>query len=304
VNVFLVLAGWLGAGALAWEMAPGRWGTILNYPGSLWRCGVLPLVYSLYLAVSAPVRRWRNLLLLAECMLLIAADGSRTALLLLPLALVVLGWAKATEPGASARLRRALAALLLAGGVGLFGVLGWAAYVAGQGESEGGLARVGLLGIYVTQYGFDGLAAADPTRIAMVLDSIDAVAEHPFLGNGIGTTKSDTDEGPMVVHMTYLQVWADLGILGISSILGLMLGPIFVARRAREALRSLAAPEERALQYNAAFLVTLFAFTALMHPLSTEWSEWLLSLVSVGLLLELAGGADGKAGSGVEARNG
>ena len=70
-------------GPLASLMAPGRWGTVLNAPGSLWRLGAATLVYGAYRIVAASQFPLRGFALCAASILLIYADGSRTAMLLL-----------------------------------------------------------------------------------------------------------------------------------------------------------------------------------------------------------------------------
>src|SRR5207302_4839890 len=48
LNAALLLGGLLGYGS-AEIMAVDRWGTVLNYPGSLWRVGITVWVFAAYL---------------------------------------------------------------------------------------------------------------------------------------------------------------------------------------------------------------------------------------------------------------
>jgi O-antigen ligase len=121
----------------------------------------------------------------------------------------------------------------------------------------------------------------------MLQTAINAIDDHPLLGTGINTTTTDTSIGPMVVHNTYLQVWADLGMIGLLSYLWIVSGWIFWFPRVLSKIRTLTNIKEQALYYNAIFILCFFAISGLFHPLSTEWSEWIVYIVPYALFWEI-----------------
>src|SRR5205814_785566 len=91
----------------------------------------------------------------------------------------------------------------------------------------------------------------------------------------MGRTRSLSATGPMVVHIAYLQLWADLGILGFLSLVALTIGSIPVLW-IRYRATATADPECRIRFYNGIFLLTTWAVTGFLHPISTEVSEWIM----------------------------
>jgi O-antigen ligase len=283
LNAVLLLVGLFVNPVAASQMAWGRWGTALNYPGALWRCGALVLVYSISLLIEPQGRTLKPLLLLLCGLMLILADGSRTALIALPLAAL---YCAVAMPRARAMLAKALVPTLVTVGLVLAFFTTSVMFTAAE-HSEGGVARVQEMILDYSLRGVEGLREADPTRAAMLEDGLAAVLRHPLLGGGIGTTRSETDVGPMEIHMSYLQAWGDLGILGMVSYVALIAGGLALGLRSGRLIRSLKSPVERAACYNAVFLLISFAFAGLFHPMSTEWSEWVSYVVPVGLLSRL-----------------
>ena len=102
-------------------------------------------------------------------------------------------------------------------------------------------------------------------------------------------TRVSTEAGPMSVHMTYLQIWADLGIFGLLAYLWVTCGWAPQLRRAFLAVRSIGSAEERAIYYNAVFILMFFVFSGFFHPVSTEWSEWIAFAIALGFFSELTG---------------
>jgi hypothetical protein len=284
LNAALLVVGAPVSAAIASEMAAGRWGTFLNWPGSLWRTGILVVVYALYRISAAREGRVRSLGLLAIGVGVMIADGARTGFLLLPFAIAYWGALVLFERRRD--LAPKLLVAVLAAGV-LFVLVRMVTGYENSGrqpEESGVLSRVALLWTSLSDMGVEGLAAADPTRFAMIEEGINAIQRDPVFGGGIGTTRSATDEGQMVVHMTYIQVWADIGLLGFVCYLGIVLGWMRWLPRAFAAIAAMPSADDRAMHHNAIFLLFVFAFTGLMHPLSTEWSEWITFLAPLGLV--------------------
>ncbi|PWH20700.1 MAG: hypothetical protein DDG58_01460, partial [Ardenticatenia bacterium] len=90
LNVALIFAGATAFPEAAGMKAIGRWGTFINYPGSLWRVGITGLVYSGYLLCSLQRPQIFHILLFSSSLILVVLDGSRTAALLLCVAIVLL----------------------------------------------------------------------------------------------------------------------------------------------------------------------------------------------------------------------
>ncbi|HET8712393.1 MAG TPA: hypothetical protein VFM23_01785 [Gemmatimonadales bacterium] len=288
VNLALLLFGLLGAGTAA-ELGPSRWGTLLNYPGSLARLGFLGLCYAGYMVLvwKQPLR---HLALLAACGMLIYFDGSRTALLVIAVLVPYLLVIRLTEGGPRrfARLSR-FATIGVACAAALLGFAGWRWLQAQTSvpEGTGAVARIAQFAVSVKLNGAAGLALADPVRVRMIETGMDALRNASLIGHGVGTTQADTDFGLMVVHMTYLQIIGDLGVLGLMAYLWLVLGWVAWLPRAWRNIRRIESPSSRALYFNAIFLLAAFALSGLFHPLSTEWSEWIMFIVPSALFWEI-----------------
>jgi hypothetical protein len=278
VNLVILIGGISVGGLSSGMMAPGRWGTVLNQPGALWRLAIMAWLFAAYLMVQR--RSVSYLSLFIASTVLIFSDGARTSLLFLlfgvAFLLVVLG-REARHPLKMMSTAQ-IAVLSL---VGVF-------FAIGQGlpQQQNGFNR--LLKT-VTSLESGGADEADITRSAMIMEATDAIQEHPVMGTGFLSTKAETPFGPMVIHNTYLQVWADLGLLGIVSYVWLVFGWIAWLPIAVRRIRALSSDLQRAIYYNAIFLLFVFDLTGFFHPLSTEWAQWIPFLVPYSLLWNIVG---------------
>jgi hypothetical protein len=286
LNAALLMGGLLGYDS-ATIMALDRWGTALSYLGSLWRGGITVWFYAAYLLAARP--SWGPLALLLASTFVVYMDGARTAILILFAGALYLVLVLAAESG---RLRRAL--LIGVSGVVLLGVaLAMSGILRGEpeGAPEGVLQRVAAVAGGLQEGGFGGLEVSDEARFLMLYDAVTAIRSHPVLGSGILTTTTESIVGPQAIHMTYLQVWADLGVLGLAAYIWLVWGWIGRAPAALRRIRAMSDPVERALHHNAVFLLLVFGLIGFFHPLSTEWSEWILFLVAYAIFWSIAGGS-------------
>jgi O-antigen ligase len=276
INFALLLIGMLAGGTAVGMMSPGRWGTILNFPGALWRLATTAWMYAIYLMIKRFSVRYFGLFLVST--ILVFMDGARTALLMLCFGIVYLIAILGMEAG---RFRKILVSGL-ASGIALcafFAILGTSFL-----QGEGALARISTTVMSVAASGSDGLEVADYTRFTMLQTVLAAIRDHPVLGTGIGSTTIETPVGPMVVHMTYLQVWADLGLPGLFAYVWLVWGWLPWLPMAMRRIRALRDDQSRAIYYNAIFLLFVFGLAGLFHPLSTEWAQWLPFIVPYALL--------------------
>jgi hypothetical protein len=274
-------------GLLASLMAPGRWGTVLNAPGSLWRLGAATLVYGAYRIVAASQFPLRGFALCAASILLIYADGSRTAMLLLltavPFLLLFASW-ELRRRARAVRILCVTAAL----GACAFGILDLRRRALSSDRSPRD-AVLRLMPIWEQLSGGqgDGLAGLDTSRSEMLDTVLAKLRENPIWGGGIGRARVQYSGGEIVVHMTYLQVWSDLGVLGLLGYVGYTFFWIPGLRQARSRIRLLARVEDRALYANAVFVLMVFCAGAFFHPLSTEFPEWLPFLLAAALFVHL-----------------
>lgn len=284
LNVVLVILGLLVMPDLAGMKGIGRWGTILNYPGSLWRVGITGFCYSAYLLSTEQRPAIRHVLLLSACLLLIVVDGSRTGGIL-----VVLG---ALFLAAAVWMERSGHVLRLVTRMGVIGVVGGAvimfalsAFTLGERSI---IERLELLLEVQQSGGFENMAQSE-VRYRMIAHALDEIHENPLWGEGIGTTTTPTSVGPMRVHNSYLQTWSDLGILGFVGYLCVVLGWIPLLPRALRGIQAQPQAVSRAVYYNAIFLLIMYALSGLFHPISTEWSEWIVFLVGYALVVQASG---------------
>jgi len=122
------------------------------------------------------------------------------------------------------------------------------------------------------------LKAADSLRADMLRVVIAAIKKHPIIGTGMGTTLAVTSHGPIVVHMAYLQLWADVGLLGFLSLSALNFGSVIILWR-KYKTRAMSNPNHCAIFYNGVGLLICWAIADIFHPISTELSEWIMFLI-------------------------
>ncbi|WP_135257489.1 O-antigen ligase family protein [Thermus caldilimi] len=242
----------------------GRWGTLLNYPGSLWRVGMLVIVWAMYEVWNGQKKLYWGLVLLGA-LALIYLDNSRTGAILAILAFLYTIFVLSLE-------RKTPGTGLVFGVLIGVSLLTWSIASRELGVSGLLLQRAAESLNIALSRGFEDV---DPTRYKMIQVALQRIKETGLLGGGIGTTRAETDEGPMVVHNTYLQVWADLGLMGFLSYVGLVVGWILWIPHFFIRVQAIPNISDRAVMYNALFLLLFYAISGLFHPLSTEWSEWI-----------------------------
>jgi len=121
----------------------------------------------------------------------------------------------------------------------------------------------------------------DQIRLRMVTGAIEKIMQSPFFGGGIESTVVMTVGGPMVAHLSYLQVWGDYGLIGILLFVAIMLIPISGLLRRHFALLSQTTLTEKAGLLCAAVIVVSSVLYGFMHPLSSEFSEWAPYLIAL-----------------------
>ena len=282
VNFAMMAVGILFGGPTGQQMSPGRWGTILNHPGPLWRLASSVWFYSAYLTVKK--RSSPQFLLLLASTTLIFLDGARAGILLMIFQIATIIVILAVERGCLLRIAAGAVVVIIGsllffrGSPGLGGI---------ELPDQGAIARVGKFAVSMTSSGGTGLSDADVTRYEMLDNAIQRIHDHPVLGSGFGSTRIMTFAGPEDVHMTYLQIWANLGVAGLFFYVWLSWGWLPRAPRVLRKIREIEDVQTKALYYNAIAILSLFVLGACTYPLGTEWSDWWTFLVAYTLVLSL-----------------
>lgn len=281
----------------------GRWGTFLNYPGSLGKVGLLIFPYSLYMILSTKPIFNKYLFLLGVSLLTPYFDGSRTIAISLIIAtffvlIIRLLEAKSWETlrfigvrSVSAVISMLLFWFVLIGALSSFSQ----ALPKGFGRAEEVVTDMAervdsnqtVTYIPWANSLLQIIKHIDGPRYGQIEAGILAIAASPIWGNGIGATKAETSIGEMVIHNTYLQVWADLGLFGIITYLLVVGGWLIHLPKTYKKIKVLKQANERGLYYCSMFLLFYFLFSGLFHPLSTEWSEWVIFLIPHALYREI-----------------
>lgn len=254
-------------------LGDGRVGTVLSGPGALWRTVTFLLSYCLLAALLANRRAtiMRALVGLTLSVLAIWCDGSRTALVILPFALFVV----ALWQFSAVQARR-----LLVAGIGIFCVVA----VGGLAIFEG-LEQHAALSRLISIFSFNGSAVEvleewDWARLQGIRTAVDAICQSPFVGNGLLTTVVDVDNAAnvdfdtQVVHNSYLQVWGDLGFLGVLAFVAIVWS--WLPEMKRTVGARLPQPMHcTCLRYASLVTLLVFGLSFLLHPLTVTLNDWI-----------------------------
>ena len=124
------------------------------------------------------------------------------------------------------------------------------------------------------------LAAGDPVRAEMIDIGISHIFECLPFGCGFGSAVIPFNGTTMVVHNAYISSAGDIGLLGFLSIVYILLCPfiVFFIRMFKKPLK-----QKKLFCYVVVALAGClgYAFLLMLHPFSTELSEWGIWIVMV-----------------------
>jgi len=290
-----------GDGRLAWIWA---WG------GVFWKIGAYALPFYVYRVLKNP--SWFDLPALTLAVTIIALDGSRTGLLVV--VAIILATAiciKFFKPNANLKsfiicmastimayafIQPAISLAIALGGfwtmVGSFGLCLFlaAAYFQLRNRHHtsikfmvaGLLVLIGVCcaQMYENPVAYQRLGGGDPTRINMMLHGIQsAIANFP-LGGGLGSTTADDHGAQVHIHMTYLQLLSDVGLIGLLSYACIFLLGLMWFFRLEKEIRTSALP--------IVAIVCIYLTQGLFAPLSNEITEWFPVVLALSVLYNLA----------------
>lgn len=296
LNVILFLLGFLfDISYLSGFAGSGiRWMTLLNMPGSLANLGISVFVYSLYCFIGSKKISLKTLALFLSCLLLIIFDGSRTVFLAMLLGVfycsVLIFNDHSLWKGFSKKV--IVGVMIIALGVACFSF-----FAPSRVKNKLVFRSNNVLEFIKNEKTISGLKKSDNMRYLLIKEAIRSISKSPLIGKGIYSTgiyfrdDSNIDENKpdiMNVHMAYLGVWGDFGILAFISFTFLAFFWLVNIKRVFCNIRNIEDVRLKALGYNAIFLLFFFAFRSLFHPLSNEWSEWILVLIPAGIYWQFA----------------
>ncbi|GCD81087.1 hypothetical protein PTHTG4_01490 [Parageobacillus thermoglucosidasius] len=259
----------------------GRWGTLLNYPGSLVKVGLVSLLFFSFTAIL--LKGWNKIIAITFIIMsifIITYDGSRTGLLLCGVLFLILSISLLFEKKYIRYFQIKLFFTL--------NIISLGTIILIPKILQFSTSRLGKLFTNLNAKGFiDGLRASDPTRFEMLIAAVENIKRHPIIGNGVFETTYLVDGKPMVVHNTYLQIWGDFGVLSTISYIALTFFWLFLIPKRTRLVVKQENIKYKALYYNSIFLLIYFNINGLFHPISTEFSEWILFIIPFSIVYNI-----------------
>lgn len=238
-------------------LGDGRQGSLIAYPGVLWKTGAFFSLFALAHSLSVRKMAFGHLLAYTIGIYVIILDGSRTGFLWIGLATGVLFGLRILNQGQ----RYSLIGLMALGSSVLVGSL----YLAN---------KVSVQDVSIHALTFERFSTGDDVRSAMLHDILIHAEGCLPLGCGFGNAVTETTEGPMVIHNAYLTTLADVGVIGLAGFLLIILGPFVAILSTHSLARKIRLSAGSYITSAAALGVAGFGFMMTLHPLSTEMSEW------------------------------
>ncbi|WP_434643711.1 O-antigen ligase family protein [Thermoanaerobacterium thermosaccharolyticum] len=270
VNFGLIIVGKLFIKSVAWEAAYLRYGTIFNMPGSLYKPGIFILPYILYILLNKFSVNY--LILLITACGLIFFDGSRSGFIGLIIAIlyIIMIYLSENVKFHSINIKKLNYYIILNT---IFIIL---LIVIINENLIPGLDRIDMFLNKIYNYGLiSGTIHSDPVRYQMIQKAINHITSSPIIGDGFGVTNVNG----IVIHNTYLQSWADMGILGFISLILLYFSWLLILPKVINKIRYIKDFRYRGLIYNSIFSLFLYDLLGLFHPMSVEPSEWITFFV-------------------------
>jgi O-antigen ligase len=274
LNVLLIVGGLTVSPVLFGLQSFARFGTYTTPPGSLWQVGAIGLAAAGLLEPQGRSSiRVRRAVCAVFSIVFIALDGSRTGFLALTFATLLytprfLRWL----------LQSPLRALLIAVPLAILAAFLWPSL--DEFFSNYGVVRR-------LQHSADdavgdsvSAAALDGTRTAMYLTVIDAIRDHPIVGTGLNSTVVKNEAGDQMIHCSFLEVWADVGLLGFVAFSVLTAAPLLATLQSNLHPN----PESRKARLQLFFLFGGRLLVGFIFAFSTELTEWIWFILLIAVL--------------------
>jgi hypothetical protein len=237
-------------------LGDGRQGSLVAYPGVLWKTSAFFVAFIIARMLSNPSRTLiPTLLIFLSSVYLLLADSSRTGFLWFAVIAAVFS-SLFFLMNAIGFLSIVSIVILLVGVFAAFNLEAIFAFLDGKS-------------ILVINRLFEG----DPIRSKMISDGLINADTCLPLGCGFQSSTSIADGQPMVIHNVYLAILGDYGALGEIGLLIIVLSPLVIFAMRQWTSGSVG----RSLKYYKAAAclgAACFCFVLLFHPLSSEMSEW------------------------------
>ncbi len=237
-------------------LGDGRQGSIVAYPGVMWKTAVF---FSFFLIINAAPHKYMRYTAFGCAFFLLLSDGSRTGMIWYAIVLFAYSGHRVISMG------NKLYAGLVGVGVSCLTALGVVLLLASDF-----LENIALR-----------FLAGDPVREKMLGDGLHHLGDCLVLGCGFASTFSLVGGEPMVVHNAYLAVFGDMGIVGFVALIILLVAPLCFCLRRGSAWSD--------MKILAVLAYTGFPFLFVFHPFSTELSEWGLWVVLSAVLARCGG---------------
>ena len=265
-------------------LGDGRMGWIASWPGGIWKIGAIVWPFALWhcLKKITPFN-----VLLAFCSILtIAIDGSRTAIIWfafiwISLTAITIFTKTHTKP-----LLTHFSLLIITFIMFLLIqplLLEWVSDQTDQLVAEFVVENQAIN--TPKEKTVDRLFKGDINiRLQMLNVGWQQTLDNFPWGSGFGSTRIDDYGASSVIHMTYLQLLADTGVISLIGYLLFLLIPVYYGFRfVTEKPGSFA--ERFELILSPLSILILFLFIGLFHPLSNELTEWAIVLTAISILM-------------------
>lgn len=281
-------------------LADGRMGWLASWPGVIWKIGAFVWPFAVWRCLKKPSAI--NVLLAFGAVLTIALDGSRTAMLWVVLVWIVLAVIAIAGRVPTKPLRAHISLLLVT--LLSFSFIqpvlrGWVyghydklivQLMKKKSEQSGSQFDVGnwleaTLTTMLKETTSERLVKGDSSIRLQMLHTgwQQTVATFPW-GGGFGSAQANDFGASSVIHMTYLQLLADEGVMSFVGYLLFLLTPLYCGLKFVFEKRKLFA--ERFDQMLCPLSVlALFLFMGCFHPLSNELTEWALVLTAIAIVV-------------------
>lgn len=257
-------------------LGDGRMGWLAIWPGILWKAGAYVWPFAIWRQIREPGRI--NYLITFGAALAMALDGSRTSMLWLIMTLgmlFVFSYRSNFISNSVHEYSKIIVIIILAFGLVQPVMLKWASrphdaaieeIISDSGSLQSSSIRM--------------LNGDTKTRYEMLqVGWRQAIAAFP-LGCGFGCTAIFENGNHIVIHMTYLQILGDEGIIGLIGYLLFLLFPLFESGKyifngdgfLLEKIDDILAPMS---------ILIMYLFSGLFHPLSNELTEWVIVLAAI-----------------------